>query len=234
VNLNDNKAILQEKTKSFDVSYFQMAKYLITNKQYALFMQNNGYDNRIYWTDTGWRTREKHRWTEPAYWHDPEFNADNQPVTGISWYEAHAFTRWLSNFSGQDIRLPTEQQWQRAAQGNDNRKYAWGYSWEDHLCQHQINTSVSKTASVTKFKDVNKSPFGVVDMTGNLWEWCLNNYDLDMTFSEAASRSVRGGSWYDSQKKLFHVTYRGKSVPENRKNDLGLRCVNLYLPLVKS
>jgi formylglycine-generating enzyme required for sulfatase activity len=133
----------------FDVPAFRIAKYPITNAQFARFIESGGYADRQWWTDTGWDSRLKGMawnsdkreyvetgtpWTEPRYWQDDKWNGADQPVVGVSWYEAVAFCRWLSDVTGEAITLPTEQQWQRAAQGDDGREYPWGNTWDKSRC----------------------------------------------------------------------------------------------------
>ena len=110
----------------FAVESFVMARYPVTNAQYAPFIAAGGYTDRAWWTDRGWQIREKEGWTEPRFWTDRDWNRADYPVVGVSWYEALAFCRWLSAGSGRAITLPTEQQWQRAAQGEQRARISLG------------------------------------------------------------------------------------------------------------
>src|SRR5690606_32128020 len=119
--------------QTFDVPAFAIAKYPITNAQYAKFIAAGGYNQRKWWTDAGWQARELgltwdgkptgKAWTQPRFWQDSEWNGAEFPVVGVSWYESVAFCLWLSEASSENIALPTEQQWQFAAQGSDGRVY---------------------------------------------------------------------------------------------------------------
>ncbi len=198
----------------FDVAAFAIAKYPITNAQYALFVEAGGYHERRWWTEAGWRTREEgwawnsqkgtseptgNPWTEPTYWQDAEWNGADHPVVGVSWYEAMAFCRWLSEVSGEEVTLPSEQQWQRAAQGDDGRTFPWGDTWDSSRCNAGEN-GAGHTTSVYKYEEHGDSPFGAVDMAGNVWEWCLTAYETgDDTPEGDAHRVVRGGSWFIHQ-----------------------------------
>ena len=71
-------------------------------------------------------------WSEPRFWNDSQWNGAQHPVVGVSWYEAVAFCLWLSDVTGERIMLPTEDQWQYAAQGDDGRTYPWGNSGTAH------------------------------------------------------------------------------------------------------
>ena len=133
-----------KKHGEFDVAAFQIAKYPITNAQYAKFIEAGGYRKRKWWTDAGWERRSSDSWTEPRYWAGSRFNGREQPVVGVSWYEAVAFCLWLSDLTGEQIMLPTEDQWQRAAQGDDGRVYPWGDEWDCHRCNNSVDPCDSK------------------------------------------------------------------------------------------
>jgi formylglycine-generating enzyme required for sulfatase activity len=205
--------------QTFDVPAFQIAKYPVTNAQYKLFVDAGGYQDRQWWTDAGWLRRESVGWTEPRYWNDKQWNGDDYPVVGVSWYEAVAFCRWLSARTGKAITLPTEQQWQRAAQGDDERTYPWGNTWEDGRCNHSVGKDWQKnsTTPVRQFEGKGKgnSPFGVVDMAGNTWEWCLTDYADSAAGirDKAEHRVLRGGSWVSSITIDFRTRFRLKHVP---------------------
>src|SRR5262249_54009657 len=107
----------------FDVPAFSIAKYPVTNSQFAKFIEAKGYEQQQWWTDEGWKAKERDNWTEPRFWQNEKYNKSDHPVVAISWFEAVAFCLWLSKMSNENIMLPTEQQWQRAAQGDTN----WAY-----------------------------------------------------------------------------------------------------------
>jgi formylglycine-generating enzyme required for sulfatase activity len=209
---------------------YQISKYPITNAQYAKFMDAGGYNHQGWWTDQGWELCQKEKWTQPRYWTDANFNSATHPVVGVSWFEAVAFCLWLSDVTGEKIMLPTEAQWQYAAQGDDGRLYPWGDDWDENRCNHDVEgKGIGKTTSVTQFEGKNKgdSPFGVVDMAGNVWEWCLTDYDNltnDMN-SNATKRVLRGGSWNNSYASNLRAPYRSWVSPRFRNDNYGVRCV---------
>ncbi|MCU0463992.1 MAG: SUMF1/EgtB/PvdO family nonheme iron enzyme [Anaerolineae bacterium] len=210
----------------FDVPVFAMAKYPTTNAQYVVFMQDGGYSERGWWTSAGWAAKERDKWTQPRYWENAHFNGVEQPVVGVSWYEAVAFCAWLSNKLGEQVFLPTEQQWQRTAQGDDSRLYAWGSEWDCTRCNNSVNPCKrNTTTSVRQYEKVNASPFGVVDMTGNVWEWCMTTSDTGLDNRDAKGRRmIRGGACWNSNSSILCVTYRDNDTPINRGFDLGFRC----------
>lgn len=116
--------------QNYDVPTFYIAKYPITNAQFAKFIGEGGYNQKKWWTDFGWQLKENESLVAPRYWNNTELNGSEQPVVGVSWYEAVAFCLWMSDITGEKIMLSTEQQWQRAAQGNDDRIYPWGNQFD--------------------------------------------------------------------------------------------------------
>jgi formylglycine-generating enzyme required for sulfatase activity len=213
--------------QTFQVPAFAIAKYPVTNAQYAKFIAARGYYEPRWWTNTGWREREQKTWTHPLYWTDPKFNGLDQPVIGVSWHEAVAFCLWLSDVTGENIVLPKDQQWQRAAQGNDNRIYPWGDQWDAHCCNNNVDRNiVGGTTSVNYYEGKGNSFFGVVDMSGNVKEWCLTAYETgNNSVDGSAFRVVRGGSWFRSDVDEFRCDYRDWFKPNLRSDSDGFRIV---------
>jgi formylglycine-generating enzyme required for sulfatase activity len=212
--------------QTFDVPAFTIAKYPVTNAQFAKFLQAGGYDNQQWWTKEGWQARQSNKWTEPRLWQDSPFNSEEHPVVGVSWFEALAFCNWLREQSGESIILPTEQQWQRAAQGNDGWVYPWDNDWDASRCQNSVGANSSNsTAPVTQFEGRGDSPFGVVDMSGNVWEWTVTDFDTGSNDGDkpANKRVLRGGSWNYSGTVYFRVVDRGGSFPDYGFNYWGFR-----------
>lgn len=204
---------------------YWMSKYPITNEQYAKFIQVGGYHEERWWTDTGWETRQKAKWIEPRYWHQTKWNGAEQPVVGISWFEAVAFCLWLSEATSKDILLPTEAQWQYAAQGQDGLIYPWGNEWGSAHCNNRKN-SIRHTTPVYRYEGKGDSPFGVVDMVGNVWEWSLtdyNNHTHDVN-SVSTRRVLRGGSWYGLRGSAGGMC-RDFNIPIIRNDQYGFRLV---------
>jgi len=138
----------------------------VTNAQYRKFIEAKGYVTKAYWSDEGWEWRGET--TQPRYWDDNLFNIDQQPVVGISWYEAQAYANWLSAEADIDIGLPTEAEWEKAARGTDRRIYPWGNERDES----------SRIAPVGSYP-AGKSPYGALDMAGNVWEWTADWYDSE-------------------------------------------------------
>jgi formylglycine-generating enzyme required for sulfatase activity len=206
----------------FDIPTFLIAKYPITNAQYAKFVEAGGYGEDKWWTAVGWQRREKDGWTEPRYWQDAKWNGADYPVVGVSWYEAITFCRWLSEAMGENVLLPTEQEWQRAAQGDDSRWYPWGNEKpNEQLCNWDRN--IGRTTPVTQYPK-GASPYGVMDMSGNVWEWCLTAYRSGSTsLDELDTRVLRGGSWGDFVTDFLRVAYRSLSTSHDWHDGRGFR-----------
>ena len=214
--------------RTFDVAGFEIGKYPVTNAQFAKFVDAQGYHQREWWTDAGWKQRQQGGWTKPLYWHIPKWNKPDFPVVGVSWYEASAFCQWLSAATGENVRLPTEQEWQHAAQGESDRDVAWdGVNDEEMRCNWEGFWDTDGTTPVTQFEGKGDSPYGVVDMTGNVWEWCCNTYETDEANPEGtAIRVAPGGGWVliYSYEVNIRVTDRMGLSPHHRLNYLGFRC----------
>jgi formylglycine-generating enzyme required for sulfatase activity len=224
---HDKKESYLKQKQIFAVPAFKIAKYLLTNAQFKVFVDAGGYRENRWWTAEGWQECRQNNWTEPHYWQDTGFNSPDQPVVGVSWYEASAFCQWLSEKTDKLISLPTEQQWQRAAQGDDGRAYPWGQDWDEQACQHSVGSyNAQQTSSVRQYEGRGDSPFGVVDLAGNVWEWCLTDYEQGthaVSDEQAIFYVLRGGSWIDSDTQSFRCDYRGKNRPSNWDNGRGFR-----------
>ncbi|MCL4253980.1 MAG: formylglycine-generating enzyme family protein [Anaerolineae bacterium] len=213
----------------FDVPEFYIGKYLVTNAQYRLFVEAGGYADDQWWTQTGLSERQKGGWKHPLFWHKPEWTADDYPVTGVSWYEAVAFCRWMSAITGEHIMLPTQPAWVRAAQGDDGRVYPWGNAWDKTRCNNN-ELKLGKTTPVKQFEGLGDSPYGVVDMAGNLSEWCSTNWMTGSDDPEGSDiRVFIGASWLNSDKYRCEISgsYRIWQKPHYRYNLAGFRLARL-------
>jgi hypothetical protein len=225
--------------KNWTGASYKIAKYPVTNAQFAKFIEAGGYRERRWWTDAGWEAREQgwawvdeewkltgNPWIEPRYWNDIDFNGSEYPVVGVSWFEAIAFCSWLSEVTGEPILLPTDEQWQYAAQGDDGRLYPWGNEWDCKKCNNSVNPCDSNgTSPVRQFEGIGDSPFRVVDLVGNVWEWCLSDYDSNRSEINifSGSRVVHGGHWYNNEPDFFHCNDRIGSYPSFGNYVIGFR-----------
>ena len=210
---------------------YWIGKTPVTNAQFRPFVDSDGYTNQAYWTTVGWQWREQEKIVKPLYWDDAKWNGADYPVVGVSWFEAVAYCRWLSKQTGSDFRLPTEAEWEKAARGSDGRIYPWGNTWEAGRCNSE-ETGLKRTTPVGQYP-TGASPYGALDMAGNVWEWCATKwgkpypYQLENEWQAAyleadQSRVVRGGSWYRDSTRV-RGAYRGHGLPRDRYYGVGLR-----------
>jgi len=238
---------------------FAIARYPVTNVQYRRFVEAGGYDRREWWSDLGWAWRsgkydskdqedyeERHlarrppeKRNEPFYWHDAKWNNPLTPVVGVSWFEAEAYANWLAQELGRSVRLPTEEEWERAARHTDGREYPWGNAFDHHCLncaefwagRKELSDSewlewfrsgsyrLTSTTTVGQFPD-GDSEAGTSDMCGNVWEWTCSWYD-----AEGVYRVVRGGSWY-RHRRYARCASRIGLVPDDFRGIVGLRVVS--------
>jgi formylglycine-generating enzyme required for sulfatase activity len=173
------------------------------------------------------------RQTQPAYWNDDAFNNLAQPVVGICWFEARAYCAWLSAQTGEPFRLPTEAEWEAAARDLQGHRYAFGNDFDAARC-NVFETHIRRTTPIGVFPGgETPEPEGLVDMSGNTWDWTSSLYKPylydaadgreDPTVSPAR-RVVRGGSWLDFV-VVARASYRAHYVAGFRRHFLGLRVV---------
>jgi formylglycine-generating enzyme required for sulfatase activity/energy-coupling factor transporter ATP-binding protein EcfA2 len=206
---------------------FEIGKYPVTNQWYREFVDARAYENKDWWIPNGWKWKEEKKVTYPGYWHDRKWKCPNAPVVGVSWYEAVAFCRWLTETrnDGYIYRLPNENEWQAAAAGKDGREYPWG-NWEDGRCNYK-GSGIDKTSTVGIFLEGN-TPEGVADLAGNVWEWTSTDFnskkepgDFD---PDQWGPVFRGGSWGVNQAGA-RCASRYFSFPTYRYFNLGFRCL---------
>lgn len=132
----------------------------------------------------------------PAGWTDGEFppGAANKPVTGVTWQDAVDYCQWLSTKIGANVRLPLEAEWEFAARGQQGLKYPWGDEWDDRAA-----ASENKNGFVHAVKSypAGRSPFGVYDMAGNVWEWVGDVRDSEgktTPLDDTPNRVIKGGA----------------------------------------
>jgi formylglycine-generating enzyme required for sulfatase activity len=149
---------------------------------------------------------------------------DHYPVSFVLWEEAKQYCEWVGG------RLPTEAEWEKAARGTDAQRYPWGNDWKP-LC-NSISGGLHQLEAVGSYPGC-VSPYGVLDMSGSMWEWTADRYAEDY-YHEAASRDprgpdsgrlrvMRGGAWM-SQPLWLRAAYRAKRAPTSRNADHGFRC----------
>ena len=215
----DDAAPNEQPLTPVSLGEFYMARYPVTNAQYEQF--------------------------DPAHRQKRMPTAgDDHPVVYVTSFEAVKFCQWLSQKDGKSYRLPTEAEWEYAARGTDGRKYPWGnterrgdlanfadasttFAWRDPL----IHDGYPETSPLGAFPR-GASFFGVDDMAGNVWEWCLDFYQPlagapkrnPRGLATGPTRLYRGGSW-KSRFSNLRTTVRSSNAPSYASNDVGFRVV---------
>jgi formylglycine-generating enzyme required for sulfatase activity len=133
---------------------YSIAKTPVTNVQYLAFVQSKGQK-------------------PPKYWKGgkPPGDKEDHPVVGVSWEDAMAYCNWLAEAMGKAYRLPSEAEWEKAARGADGRIWPWGNEWDEKRCNTREGGPGDSTP-VGQYSPGGDSPYGCVDMAGNVFEWC--------------------------------------------------------------
>jgi len=224
------------------VKAFAIAKYPITVAQFEIFVEDTGYlttaeEKGKGWVWNGeWEEIELVNWRHP---HSPDSsikNKEDHPVTQISWRDAVAYCQWLSEKTGDYWRLPTEAEWEKAARGIDARFYPWGNEPPDET-RCNFDENIGDTTPVGYYP-AGVSAYGMLDMAGNVWEWCADWYRSDYYFQHrfpqrnplgpdsGRYRVLRGGSWIDNIRSV-RVAFRDFDFPNYRDNSTGFRPVRV-------
>lgn len=187
---------------------YYIDRYEVTNEQFEKFINATGYQAQGDWWRYYTEEKEKH------------------PVVYVTWNDADAYARWAGK------RLPTEAEWEKAARGTSGRKWPWGSVWDASRCSSE-EAGPATTTPVGSYPD-GASPYGVMDIAGNVWEWCADWYgknyyqsavDRNPTGPSSGSRHVlRGGSWFFISSYMRCATR--SYFPLNLMDcDTGFRCV---------
>lgn len=200
-----------------ELDAFYIGKFEITNGEWRKFRDDPGYDDPKFWP--AGRPAPK---DQIPYWKDPRNHgggtpdSDPYPVLGVNWDSATAYCAWLSAKTGKHYRLPTEAEWEKAARGTDQRRYPWGNTI-DHTYANYVGAQPFDTGSIVGFYDgavhgefhthSNASPYGALDMAGNVMEWVQDWYARDYYASsprknpkgpaEGAYKVLRGGTFFE-------------------------------------
>ena len=196
------------------VDAFRISKYPVTNAQYTEFVKAMDYNPPVHWRGQV-----------------PPPDLHNHPVANVTWRDAMAYCEWLQEKTGLPYRLPTEAEWEKAARGRDGRIYPWGNDFSAEKC-NVYETGIRGTSPDGMFPD-GASPYGCLDMSGNVWEWTLSKYkpypykpdDGREEVDKSDDRRVlRGGAFYLNQRNA-RCAYRYHDPPDFRLNFIGFRVV---------
>lgn len=175
--------------ETLDLPEFWIGKTPVTNADYARFTASTDAEPPKHWGGSS-----------------PPEQIANHPVVYVSWQDAQAFCEWAGK------RLPTEAEWGKAARGMDGRRYPWG-DWQEGFCNTK-EADIGTTSPVGQFSPPGDSPYGCVDMAGNVFEW---------TASPSGKYYVLRGGSFNHGGELAHCTSRVRHKPSYRYKNLGFR-----------
>lgn len=225
------------------VPAFKLDKLLVTNEEYERFIAEGGYKRREFWDEEGWQWRERESWESPLYWTKGDGGwrvrtmfgeneaGGREPVTGVSWYEAEAYARFVGK------RLPTEAEWEKAAGWDALRQRMRRFSWGDDepsstLCNYDF--SYWGTTPVGSFP-AGATPEGCLDMIGNVWEWTSSPFagypgfkafpypEYSEVWFDGDHRVLKGGSWA-TRRSVLRISFRNFFRRHFRIAFAGIRC----------
>jgi formylglycine-generating enzyme required for sulfatase activity len=195
---------------------YYIGKYEVTNGDWKKFQNDPGYSDPKFWPNGYVVPKDQSPyWTQAQNHGGATPNSDDYPVLGVNWDAATAYCNWVSAKTGKIYRLPTEAEWEKAARGTDQRRFPWGNEI-DHSYANFVGAQKFDTGQVVGYYDGSKrgdlqtkngaSPYGAMDMAGNVQEWCQDWYSRGYYAVSAkknpkgpekgAYRVLRGGAFF--------------------------------------
>ena len=231
-----------------EIQPFRIARAPVTNGEYVAFVEDKGYLRREFWSENGWRWREKLGAEHPVYWqrgsdrrwyrrsYDEIVSLEeHHAIIHVNWYEAEAYCQWAG------CRLPTETEWEVAASGEPTadgrgitqhkRRFPWGDE-PTFAGRANVDGGAGGCIDVGALAE-GDSPFGCRQMIGNVWEWVSNDFgpypgfvaDPYKEYSEPwfwTHKVLRGGSWI-TRSRMIRNTWRTYYTPDRRDVMAGFR-----------
>jgi formylglycine-generating enzyme required for sulfatase activity len=240
------------------VAEFYIARTPVTVAQFSAFVKAAGYTTQAEQEGFGWVMKRKGgteaewgkekgaNWQHPVGPQTSVAKKVDHPVTQVSWHDARAFVDWLNRSAagvvpaGLTFRLPSEAEWEKAARGTDGRIWPWGNTWDAARCN--CESQIGDTTPVGQYSPQGDSPYGCVDMAGNVWEWTVSLWGKDVEkpdykypytagdgrenvrAPDEVRRELRGGS-FDGPRGVVRCAYRISFNPGDRSGSDGFRVV---------
>jgi formylglycine-generating enzyme required for sulfatase activity len=212
---------------------FEVGKYAVTVDEFAAFVAETKRDmGKTAWTleEGDWKERSDRSWRNPGFQ-----QTGSHPVVCVSWDDAQAYARWLSEKTGKKNRLLSEAEWEYCARGGMPRPYWWGSSISPTQANYGQNNK--GTVPVDSYAP---NPFGLYNVHGNVWEWVEDcwkeNYKSGApgdgtawTTGDCNRRILRGGSWYSNPRNL-RAANRTRINPDSRSSSTGFRLARTLNP----
>jgi len=221
---------------------FEMSRYVVTNKWFNEFINANAYREAKYWPEIAsriWLMNNRISTLDEKYelmlekeanyyekkYKQPllkeNFNKDLQPVVYITYYEAQAFCKYLSDIDDEyDFDIPSKDQWDLVARaGEENRTFPWGNNWNKNYCNNSSN-QLHRTSEIGMFSQ-GDSKYGISDLVGNVWSWTSSLEKDEYNY-------LKGGSWNFADPSFFKVSDNQMTFfnnPSFQCYDIGFFCI---------
>ena len=190
---------------------YMIDKYEVTNLQYKMFIDAT-------------HRREPYHWKGGTY----PLGLANHPVVNVSWEDAAAYAEWVRK------RLPTEAEWEKAARGTDRRPYPWGFVFHESYVNAKVSNESGTTCPADTYP-MGASPYGIIDMVGNVSEW-VGDYYEERYYIHSSTRNpagpergkhrvIRGGAFNESSRRGVRCSARFFADPDAPRENIGFRCV---------
>lgn len=242
---SDEDAEAENPTQTVTLDAFWIDQTEVTNAMFQVFMQTQDYQTDaekigksyvLDLTSKSWWQMDGANWQHPQGQSSSLAGLSEYPVVQVSWNDASAYCAWAGG------RLPSEAEWEKAARGTDGRIYPWGDTTPNgimlNFADANLDVSWANNSTVDGYQGIapvgsyldGASPYGTLDMAGNVWEWVNDWYDVYPDGDKAASsdfgriyRVLRGGSW-DYEDTYSRSTFRLRGTPYDSGGNIGFRC----------
>jgi formylglycine-generating enzyme required for sulfatase activity len=219
-----------------ELAEYWIGRTEVTVAQFAAFVRATGHRTQaekdgesLAWIDGKAESQAGVNWAHPRGLASIISDPQNTPVTHVSWDDAMAFCNWLGRMTGLNIDLPSEAEWEKAARSADGRRYPWGNEAPE---SNRANYGLFQKSltPVGRYDARFQSPYGAVDMAGNVWEWTHSQYrtypystdDGREDVNSDAARVMRGGA-FDSTPDMLRVAHRASAPPTTHAFNIGFR-----------